>query len=789
MEPIAIAKLELNGGSDQSLLDRHSSKCRLPVELWESVGVSRWGQPVSINVSVRRSDQYHPRGVRTDHTAVLLATAWPPIEPEYATCSDSTIACGTIDARVIVISSAYSVHTNTASDLPHDVNDVNDKPSRTIHMTLDEVLGVNTTLLITSITPFPFQVAESVTLTERASSSNSNGTMASPSLNTATKGFAVATGCQVRIPLNEAMSWTSTVVSTTPPSTPTNPVCIVGTTTFTLTQQHATNQPQSTNISFASPNDQTIAGLDHQFKTLCDLIRLPSAHPRLFEQPGLSCPKGILLYGPPGTGKTLLVSSVVKQCNARLTTINGPELFAPYLGESEANLRKAFAEASVLTKDGQAVVLFIDEIDAMCPRRDDNSGQENRMVAQLLTLMDGLSSNKTLVVIAATNRANVLDPALRRPGRFDREIEIPVPAAPKREQILRLCTRKLRLSDDVDIKEIANRTVGYVGADIAALVREVALNRVHEASLKASATGSGASVMGTSANTGTTASSTLRMKDFDVVLNRMVPSTQRASKVVIKETAWADIGGLQDIKSKLEQAAVWPLKYPETYSRLGISPPRGILLHGPPGCAKTTLARALASAASASFYVLAGADVLSPYLGDAEATIRALFKKARSTAPSIIFLDEIDSMVGNRSHTSDSGGVQERVLTTLLTEMDGIESAGQVLIVGATNRPDVLDTAFTRPGRIDQILYVPLPDCEARLSILQIKTSKMPLDATVDLNALALATDLFSGADLENLCREAAIGALRSDISSLSVSHRDFEKALLITAVTVTKKI
>ena len=670
------------------------------------------------------------------------------------------------------------------------------------------------------VTPLPYVAAEAVTLAadRLAAHPGDDGParlerlLASGAVASRMQGFPVMTDARVLIqdddgtgtmPAADAPEAAASgplvarVVATVPASAPGAPVCVTGRTVLSIAAPEATaakgNGPPG-----VVPRPR-LAGLDAEFANLCDLVRLPLQHAGLFGRLGLECPKGILLYGPPGTGKTLLVKSVAEECGAHFTVVNGPELFAPYLGESEANLRRVFG-AAVARAERAPAVLFLDEIDALCPRRDDNKSHENRMVAQLLTLMDGLVSRGRLVVVAATNRPNVLDPALRRPGRFDREMEIASPSAEQREAILRFCTRGLQLHPGVDFADLAAQTVGYVGADLAALTREAALRGVRRLALADEPPASPASspsplsssplASGTvgiandgacisdPAQSSTGEPAVVERRDFDAALSTTVASAHRSSKLNISPTAWDDIGGLGEVKDKLMQAAIWPLLYPETYAKLGITPPRGILLHGPPGCAKTTLARALASSARASFYSLSGAEVLSPYLGDAERTIRDLFKKARSTAPAIIFLDEIDAMVGNRSQGSDSSGVQERVLATLLTEMDGVEAAGHVLIVGATNRPDMLDAAFTRPGRIDQSLYIPLPDVEARLSILKIKTAKMPLDGLVDLNALANQTNTFSGADLENLCREAAILALRMDITTEVVRAEHLQAAL-----------
>eukprot|EP00035_Acanthoeca_spectabilis_P032562 m.19263 g.19263 ORF g.19263 m.19263 type:complete len:919 (+) comp5420_c0_seq1:486-3242(+) len=618
-------------------------------------------------------------------------------------------------------------------------------------------------------------------------------------------------------------------------------------------------------------------GLETPFRELEALVSLPLLHPRVFATLSVECPKGVLLHGPPGTGKTLLAQTVAQHTGATLVAVDGPELFAPYLGESEANLRRVFDSARAATATA-AVVLFIDEIEALCPRRTLEQSHESRVVAQLLTLMDGIEARGRLVVLAATNRPNALDPALRRPGRFDREIEVKAPTAPERAQILRYCTRTLRAGPELDYERLGAATPGFVGADLAALCRDAVLAAVrradaalpsavgsdrsgdaaagmlaaadrHSAGVSpseggddaattaraldpnigageggdtqvantdggnlaggadsdagrtlvgvrgcragdASAETSGGDKGGQLRDDGPTGITTttksipappslvLETGDFTEALRRFVPSTRREGRVAVTPTRWEDIGGLETVKAQLEQAVLWPLLYPQTYARLGVTPPRGILLHGPPGNAKTTLARALASHGHSAFFALSGAEIFSPFVGDAEKTIRDVFKKARLAAPAVIFLDEIDAVVGSRGGSSDSGGVQQRTLATLLTEMDGVATVGQVLVVGATNRPDMIDSAFIRAGRIDHKIHVPPPDLAARLSILQVKTRAMPLAPSVDLAVVAAATEGRSGAELENVCREAALLALRGSIDADEVSMEHFEVAM-----------
>ncbi|XP_041917553.1 spermatogenesis-associated protein 5-like protein 1 [Alosa sapidissima] len=539
----------------------------------------------------------------------------------------------------------------------------------------------------------------------------------------------------------------------------------------------------------------SIGGMEDVYGSLKELIHLPLFYPNTLRKLGVSCPRGVLLVGPPGVGKTMLVRSVVKEVGASLITINGPVILGSRPGESEENLRAMFQQAREAAEDGPCV-LFIDEIDSLCPKRaGSSSAPENRVVAQLLTLMDGMVSRDHFVTIGATNQPDTLDPALRRPGRFDREVIIGVPTLTQRKSILEYLSEKMPLSCSVDLIALAEVTTGYVGADLSALCREAALQAIlrspEDTDVKA-----------------------IEMQHFHEALKTVQPSCLRSSIGLTdyKPITWEQIGGLDDVKLKLKQSIEWPMKYPESFIRLGLSRPKGILLYGPPGCAKTTLVKAAASSSHCAFLSVSGADLFSPFVGDSEKALAQLFHQARACAPSIVFLDEVDTLLGSRGDTRVPHSVQAQVLSVLLTELDGIglktmERRGtqrmlcvseerpesqqehqmeyhevcnkDVMIVAATNRPDALDSALMRPGRLDRIIYVPPPDYEARLAILRICTEKMPLDSDVSLEELASQTSLFSGADLENLCKEAALLTLHEKTMEASrIQQKYFIKAL-----------
>jgi transitional endoplasmic reticulum ATPase len=450
---------------------------------------------------------------------------------------------------------------------------------------------------------------------------------------------------------------------------------------------------------------KVLPGLEGPIKALLEVVSYPLLYPDLIARLNIECPKGILLHGPPGVGKTLLVSTVAQYCHAQMVTIYGPEIFGPYVGESEEKLRQKFGQASrmALEDPQRPVMIFIDELDALTPHRTDAQAHESRVVAQLLTLMDGVTSRGRVVVIAATNRPNSIDPALRRPGRFDREIRIEVPGESNRLKIIRGLIKNMpHTLCEAELSSLARITNGFVGADLEALCRESALSAVH----REIASGTTVSVAGAS-------NVKVTLDDFKRSFKMNAPSLQRSYGVVVEPVRWTDIGGIEQVKTQLRQAVEWPVLYKDTFSRLGLKAPRGILLYGPPGCSKTTLVKAIATNSGAAFLSVNGAALYSSYVGDSEKTIRETFHQARLSAPSIIFFDEIDTIVGKRNFSAggsggDGGGdsVQERVLSTMLNEMDGVENATGVLIVAATNRVDLIDKALLRPGRFDRVVYV-----------------------------------------------------------------------------------
>ncbi|CAH9096612.1 unnamed protein product [Cuscuta epithymum] len=510
--------------------------------------------------------------------------------------------------------------------------------------------------------------------------------------------------------------------------------------------------------------EDAIAGNAEAVRALRELIMYPLLYSQESQKIGLKWPRGLLLYGPPGTGKTSLVRAVVQECGAHLTVISPHSVHRAHTGESERVLREAFAKASSHANLGKPSVIFIDEIDVLCPRRDSRREQDVRVASQLFMLMDSNKSVSTsglhVVVVASTNRVDTLDPALRRSGRFDAEIEVTTPNEDERFHILNLYTKKLPLDPSVDLQSIAASCNGYVGADLEALCREATMSAVRQSSELDQVD----------------CSWNITVDDWRHAKSIVGPSITRGVVVEIPKVSWEDIGGLQGIKKKLQQAVEWPLRHSEAFAQLGVSPLHGILLHGPPGCSKTTLAKAAAHAAQASFFSLSGAELYSMYVGEGEALLRNTFRRARLAAPSIIFFDEADVIAAKRGGSSSrSSLVGERLLSTLLTEMDGLEQMKGILVLAATNRPQAIDAALMRPGRFDLVLYVPPPDLEARCEILRVHTRNMKLDADVDIRQVAENTDLYTGAELEGLCREAGIVALREDISATVVCDRHFQ--------------
>ena len=510
-----------------------------------------------------------------------------------------------------------------------------------------------------------------------------------------------------------------------------------------------------------------IGGLGRQLAQIREMIELPLRHPTLFKTLGVKPPRGVLLYGPPGSGKTLIAKAVANETGAFFFLINGPELMSKMAGESESNLRKAFEEA----ERNAPAIIFIDELDSIAPKRDKTNGEvERRMVSQLLTLMDGLKGRSNVVVIGATNRPNSIDAALRRFGRFDREIDIGVPDENGRLEIFRIHTRNMRLDDDVDPEKIAKETHGFTGSDIAALCTEAAMVCIREkmSLFDIEDETIDAEVLNAMAVT---------MDHFKHALSISNPSSLRETVVEVPNISWADIGGLEDVKRELRELVQYPIEHPEFFEKFGQDAPRGVLFYGPPGCGKTLLAKAVANETQANFISIKGPELLTMWFGESEANVREVFDKARGAAPCVLFFDELDSIAKMRgSSAGDGGGAGDRVMNQLLTEMDGMGKKKQVFIIGATNRPDVLDTALIRPGRLDSLIFIPMPDLESRKSILKSNLRKSPVAKDVDLDYIAQCTDKYSGADLAEICQRAAKYAIRESIE-LSVQNRKAREA------------
>lgn len=522
-----------------------------------------------------------------------------------------------------------------------------------------------------------------------------------------------------------------------------------------------------------------IGGMGETIDQLREMVELPLRYPELFQRLGVDPPKGVLLYGPPGTGKTRLARAVANESEAEFFLINGPEIMGSAYGESEKALRDVFERAA----KAAPAIIFIDEIDSIAPKRGQVSGEaEKRLVAQLLTLMDGLEPRANLVVIAATNRPDAIDEALRRPGRFDREIVVGVPDERGRREILSIHTRGMPLDEGVDIAELARTTYGFVGADIAALTREAAIEAVRRIMPRLDLT------------TATIPAEVLdelcvTREDFVGALKRVHPSAMREVMVQAPNVRWADIGGLDAAAQRLKEGVELPMRDPEAFRRMGIRPAKGFLLYGPPGTGKTLLAKAVAREAEANFIATKSSDLLSKWYGESEQQIARLFARARQVAPCIIFIDELDALVPARGGGAGEPQVTERVVNTLLAEMDGIEEMQSVVVIGATNRPNLIDPALLRPGRLDELVYVTVPDAAGRRRILDIHTAKMPLAGDVDLDAVAKRAERFTGADLEDLTRRAGMVALRRSLEAKEVTMADFEEALKDTRATVTPEM
>ncbi len=536
------------------------------------------------------------------------------------------------------------------------------------------------------------------------------------------------------------------------------------------------NEPAPEGKGLPRTTYEDIGGLHEEIQRVREMVELPLRHPELFQRLGIEPPKGVLLHGPPGCGKTLLARAVANESEANFFSINGPEIMSKFYGESEARLREIFQQA----QQNSPSIIFIDELDAIAPKREEVTGEvERRVVAQLLALMDGLSGRGNVIVIGATNRPSALDPALRRPGRFDREIEIGVPDKQGRHEILQIHTRGMPLAEDVDLKKLADMTHGYTGADVSALGRETAMKalRRYLPQINLEEERIPPSVL---------EKMEVTMEDFTGAYKEVTPTAMREVYIEVPTTHWTDIGGLEEVKQDLREAVEWPLKTPEMFTRLGIRPPKGILLYGPPGCGKTLLARAVATESEANFITIKGPEIFSKWVGESEKAIREVFRKARMAAPAVIFFDEIDSILPRRGIGFGDSGVSERVISQLLTEMDGIVNLEDIVVIAATNRPDMIDTAVLRPGRFDRLIYVPEPDEQSRLQIFKIYTKDMPLAKDVNVAQLAPISRNYSGADIAALCREAAMYALRKDPNTKEVAFADFEEAKKRIGPTIT---
>uniref|UniRef100_A0A7E4UM96 vesicle-fusing ATPase n=1 Tax=Panagrellus redivivus TaxID=6233 RepID=A0A7E4UM96_PANRE len=509
-----------------------------------------------------------------------------------------------------------------------------------------------------------------------------------------------------------------------------------------------------------------IGGVRKQMAQIKEMVELPLRHPQLFKSIGIKPPRGILLFGPPGTGKTMIARAVANETGCFFFLINGPEIMSKMSGESESNLRKAFAQCEA----NSPAILFIDEIDAIAPKREKTHGEvERRIVSQLLTLMDGLKQRAHVIVMAATNRPNSIDPALRRFGRFDREIDIGVPDAAGRLEVLRIHCKNMKLSDDVNLEQVANECHGYVGADLASLCSEAALQQIREKMdlIDLESESIDVEVLNSLAVT---------MENFRFAMSKNNPSALRETVVETPNVSWDDIGGLQSVKRELQELVQYPVEHPEMFLKFGMQPSRGVLFYGPPGCGKTLLAKAIARECQANFISIKGPELLTMWFGESEANVREVFDKARAAAPCVLFFDELDSIAKARGGSSgDGGGSADRIINQVLTEMDGIGSKKNVFVIGATNRPDIIDGAIMRPGRLDQLIYIPLPDEPSRYAIFKANLRKTPLAADIDLGFLAKSTVGFSGADITEICQRACKLAIRECIEKQIAHMREME--------------
>ncbi len=611
-------------------------------------------------------------------------------------------------------------------------------------------------------------------------------------------GQPVTQGQSIRLPLGfgfmggQSQAVPLKIASTTPSGT----VVITDDTQVQIAEQPAEQiaegQPGTAEGSAEAPNVayEDIGGLDEELEQVREMIELPMRHPELFKRLGIEPPKGVLLHGPPGTGKTLIAKAVANEIDASFHTVSGPEIMSKYYGESEEQLREVFEEAS----EEAPAIIFMDELDAIAPEREEAGGDvERRVVAQLLSLMDGLEERGEVVVIGATNRVDAIDPALRRGGRFDREIEIGVPDREGRKEILQVHTRNMPLVDEIDLDTYAENTHGFVGADLESLAKEAAMSALRRIRprLDLETDEIDAEVL---------ESIEVLESDFKDALKGIEPSALREVFVEVPDVTWDDVGGLGETKERLRETIQWPLEYPEVFEELDMAAAKGVMLYGPPGTGKTLLAKAVANEAESNFISIKGPELLNKYVGESEKGVREVFSKARENAPTVVFFDEIDAIATERGSNSEGSGVGERVVSQLLTELDGLESLEDVVVIATSNRPDLIDSALLRPGRLDRHVHVPVPDEEARRKIFDVHTGAKPLADDVDLDKLARKTEGYVGADIEAVCREASMAASREfigsvdpeevgeSVSNVRVTMSHFEDALDEVQASVTEE-
>lgn len=580
-------------------------------------------------------------------------------------------------------------------------------------------------------------------------------------------GLPVQVGSRIRAILfgNEAIDFD--VESTVPPG----PVLIVPTTQLKIERcENESNQ--------RSPSYEDVGGAKAQMQRIREMIELPLRFPEVFERLGIDAPRGVLLYGPPGCGKTLIARAIAHETDARFFCISGPEIIHKHYGESEAHLRKIFEEASKQSPS----IIFLDEIDAIAPRRENAAGDvERRVVAQLLTLMDGLKQRENVIVIAATNLPNSLDPALRRPGRFDREIEITIPDRSGRRHILDIHTRGMPLAHDVDLQYLASITHGYVGADLQSLCREAGMGCLRKL----------LDVVDFAQKRipyNVLASMQVSMSDFQQAYQMVEPSAIREVFVEVPSVRWSDIGGLEDVKQQIRESITWPIRYEDLFEHANVKPSRGLLLAGPPGCGKTLLAKAAATESQVNFISIKGPELLSKYVGESEKAVRNIFSKARQASPCIIFFDEIDGLCTTRESGANDSGVAERVLSQFLAEMDGMEELNGVFVLAATNRPDMIDPALKRFGRFEHTITIGVPDAESRQSILKVHLGRRPLAESLDIEELVMLTEGLSGADIASICATAARSSIRRIVEA-NPNRRIEPTEIQITAEDVSNSI